>query len=73
MTDRITRGGRATVALVLVWLLGVTASAAVRAADAGVITLGVAGPQTGDLASYGIPASRAAEFRTRREIGRAHV
>jgi branched-chain amino acid transport system substrate-binding protein len=59
-----------TLALALLALAG--AAPAARAAE-GPITIGVAGPQSGDLASYGIPAARAAEFVVREANARGGV
>jgi branched-chain amino acid transport system substrate-binding protein len=58
------RRARAFAALSLLALVGGAASPA-SAAGAGPILLGVAGPQSGDLASYGIPAARAAALVVR--------
>jgi len=50
----------AVVATMAVLFLMMTAAGAVMAADT--IKLGVAGPHSGDLASYGIPTTKAAEL-----------
>lgn len=63
---------RRAAALVAGFLLSLgSAAAAIAAGDP--IRLGVAGPQSGDLASYGIPSARAAELVVREVNARGGV